>query len=70
MSSVTSLLLPLTTLATEEEDGGSNFLVPNARFVDENGNETNEQVPGSKPAITSCARLPFSAQPYSCLAPS
>ena len=32
MSSVTSLLLPLTTLATEEE-GGSNFLVPNATFL-------------------------------------
>ncbi len=36
MSSVTSLLLPLTTplntMATEE-DGGSNFLVPNATFL-------------------------------------
>lgn len=32
MSSVTSLLLPLTTMATEEE-GGSNFLVPNATFL-------------------------------------
>jgi len=32
MSSVTSLLLPLTTTATEE-DGGSNFLVPNATFL-------------------------------------
>ena len=33
MSSVTSLLLPLTTMATEEEGGGSNFLVPNATFL-------------------------------------
>jgi F-type H+-transporting ATPase subunit b len=32
MSSVTSLFLPLTTMATEEE-GGSNFLVPNATFL-------------------------------------
>jgi len=32
MSSVTSLLLPLTTTATEEE-GGTNFLVPNATFL-------------------------------------
>ena len=31
MSSVTSLLLPLTAQATE--DGGSNFLVPNATFL-------------------------------------
>ena len=32
MSSVTSLLLPLTAQAAEEE-GGSNFLVPNATFL-------------------------------------
>jgi F-type H+-transporting ATPase subunit b len=32
MSSVTSLFLPLTTMATGEE-GGSNFLVPNATFL-------------------------------------
>ncbi|HEX6148885.1 F0F1 ATP synthase subunit B [Nocardioides sp.] len=32
MSSVTSLLLPLATTAAEEE-GGSNFLVPNATFL-------------------------------------
>jgi F-type H+-transporting ATPase subunit b len=32
MSSVTSLLLPLTAQASEEE-GGSNFLIPNATFV-------------------------------------
>lgn len=32
MSSVTSLLLPLATTATED-DGGSNFLVPNATFL-------------------------------------
>ena len=33
MSSVTSLLLPLTAQAAEEEGGGSNFLVPNATFL-------------------------------------
>ncbi len=33
MSSVTSLLLPLTAQAAEEEEGGSNFLIPNATFV-------------------------------------
>ncbi len=33
MSSVTSLLLPLAAQAAEEDEGGSNFLVPNATFL-------------------------------------
>jgi F-type H+-transporting ATPase subunit b len=33
MSSVTSLLLPLAAQAAEEDDGGSNFLIPNATFL-------------------------------------
>lgn len=33
MSSVMSLLLPLATQAAEEDEGSSNFLVPNATFL-------------------------------------